>query len=58
VPLPTKWHIDFGLAIPMDAYPPDQADNLVLVSQISDQVRNTLQELIRRRLASRRSVFF
>jgi 1-acyl-sn-glycerol-3-phosphate acyltransferase len=58
VPLPTKWHIDFGLPIPVEAYGPGQADNLVLVSQISDQVRNILQEMIRSRLASRRSVFF
>jgi 1-acyl-sn-glycerol-3-phosphate acyltransferase len=58
VPLPTKWHIDFGLPIPMDIYGPDQADNLVLVSQVSDQVRNILQKLIQGRLASRRSVFF
>ena len=58
VPLPTKWHIDFGTPIPMDTYGRDQADNLVLASQISDQVRNTLQEMIRSRLASRRSVFF
>ena len=58
VPLPTRWHIDFGLPIPMDTYGADQADNLVLVSQVSDQVRNTLQEMIQSRLASRRSVFF
>lgn len=57
VPLPTKWTIDFGEAIPMDGYPPDAAQNLVLVSQLTDQVRNVVQEMIMERLAQRRSVF-
>lgn len=58
VPLPTKWGIDFGEPIPMDAYPPDAAQNLVLVSQLTDQVRNIVQEMILERLARRRSLFW
>jgi 1-acyl-sn-glycerol-3-phosphate acyltransferase len=58
VPLPTKWYIDFGEPIPMDPYGPDAADDLVLVSQLTDQVRNTIQQMIHSRLASRRSIFF
>ena len=58
VPLPTKWHIDFGEPITLDGYGPDAAQNLVLVSQLSDQVRNTVQEMIHGRLAQRGSVFF
>jgi hypothetical protein len=58
VPLPTKWHIDFGEPISMDEYGPEGADNLVLVSQLTDQVRNTVQEMIHSRLAQRRAVFF
>ena len=58
VPLPTKWYIDFGEPIPMDQYGQDAADNLVLVSQLADQVRNTIQDMIRDRLAQRRSIFF
>jgi 1-acyl-sn-glycerol-3-phosphate acyltransferase len=58
VPLPTKWYIDFGEPISMDQYGPEGADNLVLVSQLTDQVRNTVQEMIQNRLAQRRSVFF
>jgi 1-acyl-sn-glycerol-3-phosphate acyltransferase len=57
VPLPTKWYIDFGEPMPMDGYGPDAADNLVLVSQLTDQVRNTIQEMVYARLAQRRSVF-
>jgi 1-acyl-sn-glycerol-3-phosphate acyltransferase len=55
-PLPTKWAIDFGQPIAMDSYGPDDADNLVLVSQITDQVRNIIQDMVQRRLAQRRSV--
>ena len=58
VPLPTKWYIDFGEPIPVDSYGPDAADNLVLISQLTDQVRNTVQEMVDARLAQRRSVFF
>ena len=58
IPLPTKWYIDFGEPIPMDAYGQDSANNPVLVSQISDLVRNTIQEMLYERLALRRSVFF
>ncbi|MBN1148101.1 MAG: acyltransferase family protein [Anaerolineales bacterium] len=58
VPLPTKWYIDIGEPIPMDGYAPEAADNLVLVSQLTDQVRNIVQEMILERLANRRSVFF
>jgi 1-acyl-sn-glycerol-3-phosphate acyltransferase len=58
VPLPTKWYIDFGEPITMDRYGPDAAKNLILVSQISDQVRNAVQEMVHGRLARRGSVFF
>ena len=58
VPLPTKWHIDFGEPIPMAEYGPDATNNLVLVSQLTDQVRNVVQQMIHDRLAQRRSVFF
>ncbi len=56
-PLPTKWAIDFGEPIPMDRYGPDDADNLILISQLTDQVRNTIQDMIHARLAQRQSVF-
>jgi hypothetical protein len=58
VPLPTKWFIDFGEPIPMDSYGPEAAGNLVLVSQLTDQVRNVVQEMIYNRLAQRKSILF
>lgn len=57
VPLPTKWYIDIGEPVAMDGYDPGDADNLLLVSQLSDQVRNIIQEMVYNRLAERRSVF-
>jgi 1-acyl-sn-glycerol-3-phosphate acyltransferase len=57
IPLPTKWYIDFGAPLPMDAYGPDAADNLALVAQLTDQVRNRVQEMLNLRLAQRQSVF-
>ncbi len=57
VPLPTKWYIDIGEPIPMSEYGPEAADDIVLVSQLTDQVRNVVQDMIFARLAKRRSVF-
>jgi 1-acyl-sn-glycerol-3-phosphate acyltransferase len=57
IPMPTKWYIDFGEPIPTDDYGPDAASNLMLVSQLTDQVRNIVQEMILTRLAARKSVF-
>ena len=58
VPLPTKWYIDFGQPIPTEPYGADAADNLVLVSQFTDQVRHVVQDMVDERLDRRRTVFF
>jgi 1-acyl-sn-glycerol-3-phosphate acyltransferase len=58
VPLPTKWYIDFGEPIPTAAYGPASVNNLVLVSQLTNQVRNTVQDMLLARLAKRSSVFW
>ena len=58
IPFPTKWYIDFGEPIPTDEYGPEAAENMVLVSQLSDQVRNIVQEMINTRLSQRKSVLF
>ncbi|HSR34615.1 MAG TPA: lysophospholipid acyltransferase family protein [Anaerolineae bacterium] len=56
-PLPTKWYIDFGDPIAVEDYGPEAANNLVLVSQLTDHVRNTVQDMLQDRLAQRRSIF-
>ncbi len=58
VPLPTKWYIDFGAPIEADDQEPDAAQNVAVVSELTDQVRNTVQEMVYSRLVQRRSVFF
>ena len=58
VPLPTKWYIDFGEPIAVDGYEPGAANNVVLVSQLSDQVRNLIQDMLYKRLEQRKSIFF
>jgi hypothetical protein len=57
IPLPTKWYIDIGEPIPMDGYGPQADQNLMLVSQLTDQVRGAVQKTINERLAQRPSVF-
>ncbi|MBN1667770.1 MAG: acyltransferase family protein [Anaerolineales bacterium] len=58
VPLPTKWYIDIGAPLAMDGYEPQASSDLVLVSKLTDQVRNTIQEMVNARLSQRKSVFF
>jgi hypothetical protein len=58
LPLPTKWYIDFGEPILVDDHDSKSAESVVQVSQLTDQIRNTVQEMIHHRLAQRRSIFF
>ena len=57
MPLPTKWYIDFGEPISVEAYGHEQADNAYLVAQLNDQVRNTVQQMLYHRLAQRPGIF-
>lgn len=58
VPLPTKWYIDFGAPIQLDRYGDGADEDIVLVSQLTNQVRNTIQNMIYQRLGERKSIFF
>jgi 1-acyl-sn-glycerol-3-phosphate acyltransferase len=58
VPLPSKWIIEFGEPIPTDEYAEGAADDPMLVFNITDQVRETIQHTLYRLLMQRRSVFF
>jgi 1-acyl-sn-glycerol-3-phosphate acyltransferase len=58
VPLPTKWRIEFGEPIRTDDYPVTAADDPMLTFNITDQVRENIQQTLYRMLARRRSVFF
>ncbi|MFI9100036.1 lysophospholipid acyltransferase family protein [Streptomyces fildesensis] len=58
VPLPTKWTIQFGEPIRTDHYPPEAAEDPMLVFNLTDQVRETIQHTLYKLLVQRRSVFF
>jgi len=58
VPLPTKWTIQFGAPVPTDGYPAEAADDPMLVFNLTDQVRETIQHTLYELLVERRSVFF
>ncbi|HZG96208.1 MAG TPA: lysophospholipid acyltransferase family protein [Mycobacteriales bacterium] len=58
IPLPSKWIIEFGDPITTDQLGPAAADDPMLVFNITDQVRETIQQSLYRLLMQRRSVFF
>ncbi|MER7672090.1 lysophospholipid acyltransferase family protein [Kitasatospora sp. NPDC096128] len=58
LPLPTKWTIRFGEPIATDGYPPEAADDPMLVFDLADEVRETIQHTLYQLLVQRRSVFF
>ncbi|MFJ9693322.1 lysophospholipid acyltransferase family protein [Kitasatospora sp. NPDC101183] len=58
VPLPTKWTIRFGEPIATDGYPAEAADDPMLVFDLADEVRETIQHSLYQLLVQRRSVFF
>ena len=46
VPLPSKWLIEFGEPIRTDAYDAGAADDPMLVFNVTDQVRETIQQTL------------
>ncbi|HQR67197.1 MAG TPA: lysophospholipid acyltransferase family protein, partial [Thermoanaerobaculia bacterium] len=56
VPLPTKWWIDFGRPIVFDRRP-DIAERPMIVNELADKVRSTLQTMIDSRLTRRGDLF-
>ena len=57
VPLPSKWYIEFGEPIRTDRYTAADADDPMLVFNITDQVRETIQQTLYRLLSQRRNAF-
>ena len=58
VPLPSKWIIEFGEPVDTEDFPLGAADDPMLVFNLTDQVRETIQHTLYRLLMARRSVFF
>ncbi|WP_243726637.1 lysophospholipid acyltransferase family protein [Actinocrispum wychmicini] len=57
VPLPSKWYIEFGSPIRTDEHDPADADDPAVVFNLTDQVRETIQQTIYRLLDQRPGVF-
>jgi 1-acyl-sn-glycerol-3-phosphate acyltransferase len=58
VPLPPKWIIEYGEPINTASFTPDAALDPMFVFNLTDQVREAIQQTLYKNLMSRRSVFF
>jgi 1-acyl-sn-glycerol-3-phosphate acyltransferase len=58
LPLPSKWIIEFGEPIETDKIGAAGADDPMLVFNLTDQVREVIQQSLYKLLLARRSVFF
>jgi 1-acyl-sn-glycerol-3-phosphate acyltransferase len=57
VPLPSKWILEFGEPIRTDTYDESAAEDPMLVFDVTDQVRETIQQSLYKLLMERKSVF-
>ncbi|MEO7350733.1 MAG: 1-acyl-sn-glycerol-3-phosphate acyltransferase [Marmoricola sp.] len=57
IPLPSKWLIEFGEPIRTDEYDVGTADDPMLVFNVTDQVRESIQQTLYTLLMKRKSVF-
>jgi 1-acyl-sn-glycerol-3-phosphate acyltransferase len=57
VPLPSKWRIEFCEPIDLSEHPPDAADDRALVFELSELVRETIQQKLYENLVKRGSAF-
>ncbi|WP_238421436.1 lysophospholipid acyltransferase family protein [Gordonia sp. 'Campus'] len=58
VPLPSKWHIHFGRPIETGSYDESSADDPMVVFDLTDHVREEIQQTLFRMLSRRGSVYF
>ena len=58
IPLPSKWIIEFGAPVDTASLGPQAADDPMVVFDLTDQVRETIQQTLYALLLQRRSVFF
>jgi 1-acyl-sn-glycerol-3-phosphate acyltransferase len=57
IPLPSRWRIEFCPPIDISEYPPEAADDRALLFEISERVRDTIQEQLYEALVRRGSAF-
>jgi 1-acyl-sn-glycerol-3-phosphate acyltransferase len=58
VPMPSKWHIQFGEPIYTADYDEAAADDPMITFELTDHVRETIQQTLYQLLANRRNPFF
>ena len=58
IPLPSRWVIEFGEPIPLDDYPEDAAEDKMLVFELADSIRDTIQQMLYKNLKFRGGTFF
>jgi 1-acyl-sn-glycerol-3-phosphate acyltransferase len=57
IPLPSRWRIEFCEPIELSEYGPEAADDRALLFEISERVRDTIQEALYRGLVKRGAAF-
>lgn len=57
VPLPSKWHIAFGSPIETAGFEDGAADDPMVTFEVTDQVRETIQQTLFTLLGQRRNTF-
>jgi 1-acyl-sn-glycerol-3-phosphate acyltransferase len=58
LPLPSKWVIEYGEPIDTTAFSADAVNDPMFVFNLTDQVRDTIQQMLYRNLIGRRNAFF
>jgi 1-acyl-sn-glycerol-3-phosphate acyltransferase len=58
IPLPSKWIIEFGAPVDTAVLGPQAAEDPMVVFDLTDRVRETIQQTLYSLLLQRRSVFF
>lgn len=57
LPAPTKWKIHFGEPVVLDEYGAEAADDEILVGKLAERIRTTIQTMLDRTVAERRSIW-
>jgi 1-acyl-sn-glycerol-3-phosphate acyltransferase len=58
LPLPTKWRVEFGEPIHTERYDKDAWQDALTIFDLTDHVRDEIQQMLYRNLMARRSIFW
>jgi 1-acyl-sn-glycerol-3-phosphate acyltransferase len=58
IPLPSKWVVEFGQPIHTEEFEPDAWQDAMLVFELTDRIRDAIQQMIYNNLVKRRGAFF